>query len=188
MISFFTDDVPDSIESRWDQLISKITPDMERGLKREAYMCLGNLSDVQDVMQEVLIKAAMNYDKLKDDHKLYAWLMTITKRECIAHVSRFSIKSFISRARMLTGFISHTVDIWEHLITDEEKQNLLSALESLDDESRKIVVLKSTTDLSLKEIAEKLHMNYHTTRSKYHRALSLLRDIIQEDEPNERHK
>ncbi len=187
MISFFIEDVPDTIESRWDQLMNKITPEMERGLKREAYMRLGNLSDVQDVMQEVLIKAAMNYDQLKDERKLYAWLMTITRRECFAHISRFSIKAFLSKTRLLTGLISHTVDIWEHLVTDEEKQNLLKALESLDDESRKIVVLKSTTDLSLKEIAEKLCLNYHTTRSKYQRALSLLRDIIREDEANERH-
>ena len=187
MIAFLTDDGPDAIEKHWDQLMSRITPEMQRGLKREAYMRLGNLADVQDVMQEVLIKAATNYDQLKDESKLYAWLVTITKRECFSHISRFSIKAFLNKARLLTGLIGQTVDIWDHLVTDEEKQHLLKALEALDEESRKIVVLKSTTDYSLKEIADKLHLNYHTTRSKYQRALSLLRDIIAEDEPDERH-
>lgn len=186
-VALFTiDDIPDFMEARWDLLMSEITPEMQRALKREAYMRLGNVADVQDVIQEVLIKAVRHYDQLEDKSKLYTWLVTITRRECLSHISRFSIKAFFIKVRLLTVFISQPMDVWDHLINNEEKQHLLKALEELKDESRSIVVLKSTTDLSLNEIAQKLHLNYHTTRSKYRRALSALRDIIQEDTSDER--
>ena len=176
---------PGPIEDRWEWLMRHITPDMERALKREAYRILNNTADVQDVMQEVLIKAVMHYDQLKEERKLFQWLFTITRREAYAHISRFSFQALLSRARLMAGLPDEAAEMGEHLVFDDDMLLLQQALEELDEDSRKIVVMKSATRDTLKTIAKKLGMNYHTARSKYQRALSVLRGRLKEGERDE---
>ncbi len=185
MLSIFMEEEPEPIENRWEWLMCHITPDMERALKREAYRILNNTADVQDVMQEVLIKAAMNYYQLKDERKLFQWLFTITRHEAYAHISRFSFQALINKARLLTGLMNETVEMGEHLVSGDDMRLLQKALEGLDEYSRKIVVMKATTGDSLKIIAIKLGLNYHTVRSKYQRALRTLRNRLKEGEQDE---
>ena len=173
---------PEVMEDRWEWLMRQITPDMERALKREAYRILNNTADVQDVMQEVLIKAVMNCGHLRDKSKLFQWLFTITRHESYAHISKFSFQALINKARLLTGLIEFTAEM-DGRITSEDDMLLLSrALEKLDEDSRKIVIMKSATDDNLKTIALKLGLNYHTVRSKYQRALQVLKKKLQEEE------
>ncbi len=185
MFSIFVAGEPEPIENRWEFIMCQITQDMESALKREAYRILNNTADVQDVMQEVLIKAAMNYYQLKDHRKLFQWLFTITRHEAYAHMNRFSFAALINKARLLTGLIDQTIDMGENLISYDDSLLLKKALEELDDDTRKIVVMKSTTNDTLKVIATKLGMNYHTVRSKYQRALHVLRDRMKEGEQDE---
>ena len=185
MFSFFLAEEPEPIEERWEWLMRHITPDMERALKREAYRILNNTADVQDVMQEVLIKAATNYYQLRDKRKLFQWLFTITRHESYAHISRYSFQALWNKARLLTGLIDEAVEMGEHLASYEDMLLLQKALEELDEDSRKIVVMKSTTEYTLKMIAARLGLNYHTVRSKYQRALHLMRDRLEEGEQDE---
>jgi RNA polymerase sigma factor (sigma-70 family) len=185
MLSFFVAEELEPIENRWEWLMHRITPAMERALKKEAYRILLNTVDVQDVMQEVLIKAAMNYYQLKDEAKIFQWLFTITKREAYAHKSKYSLQALWNNARLITGLFDQVEELGEHLISYEDMNRLAQALSELEDDDRKIVMLKSNTNDTLKEIAQKLGINYHTTRSKYQRALSLLRQRMQEGEQNE---
>ena len=185
MFSFFLAEEPEPIEERWEWLMRHITPDMERALKREAYRILNNTLDVQDVMQEVLIKAAMNYYQLRDERKFFQWLFTITRHEAYAHVSRFSFQALWNKAKLLTGLVDHVQEIGEQLVSYDDMVLLQKALEELDEESRKIVVMKSAGEDTLKIIASKLGLNYHTVRSKYQRALRVLRDRMQEGERDE---
>jgi RNA polymerase sigma-70 factor (ECF subfamily) len=176
---------PEPIEDRWEWLMCHITPEMERALKREAYRILNNTADVQDVMQEVLIKAVMNCNQLRDNRKIFQWLFTILRHEAYAHISKFSFQALLSRARLLTGLIGPGEEMGGQMASYDDMQLLKKALEELDEDSRKIVVMKSTTEDTLKTIALKLGMNYHTVRSKYQRALNVLRNRMQEGEQDE---
>jgi RNA polymerase sigma-70 factor (ECF subfamily) len=146
---------------------------------------LNNTADVQDVMQEVLIKAVMNCDQLRDKRKLFQWLFTITRHEAYAHISKFSFQALVNRAKLLTGLINFTTEMGGQITACEDMLLLEKALKSLDDESRKIVILKAVTDDSLKSIARKLNLNYHTARSKYQRALHILREKLREGEQDD---
>ncbi len=182
MLLFYGAGEPEPIEDRWEWLMCHITPDMERALKREAYRILNNTADVQDVMQEVLIKAVMNCGQLRDKRKIFQWLFTILRREAYAHISKFSFQALLSRARLLTGLIEPHVEMGGQMASHDDMQLLKTALEELDEDSRKIVIMKSTTEDNLKTIALKLGLNYHTVRSKYQRALHTLRESMQEGE------
>lgn len=185
MFLFLGTDEPAPIESNWEWLMRHITPDMERALKREAYRILNNIADVQDVMQEVLIKAAMNCGQLKDKRKLFQWLYTITRHEAYAHTSRYSFQALLNKARLLTGLYDQAADMGGGLTTADDMLLLQKALEELEEDSRKIVIMKSTTNDTLKAIAIKLGLNYHTVRSKYQRALLLLRNRLKEGEQDD---
>jgi RNA polymerase sigma-70 factor (ECF subfamily) len=185
MFLFFGAEEPEPMEDRWEWLLRHITPDMERALKREAYRILNNTADVQDVMQEVLIKAVMNCDQLRDKRKVFQWLFTITRHEAYAHISKFSFAALLSRARLLTGLFDPYVEMGGQFASYDDMQLLQKALEELDEDSRKIVIMKSTTEDNLKSIALKLGLNYHTVRSKYQRALHTLRARMQEEEQDD---
>lgn len=182
MSLFFGAGEPEPMEDRWEWLMCHITPDMERALKREAYRILNNTADVQDVMQEVLIKAVMNCGQLRDKHKLFQWLFTIARHEAYAHISKFSFQALINKARLLTGLTGSNEEIGGQMDSRDDMQVLQKALEELDEDSRKIVVMKSATEDNLKTIAKKLGLNYHTARSKYQRALHVLKKKLQEGE------
>lgn len=185
MFSFFLAEEPEPAEERWEWLMRHITPDMERALKQEAYRILNNTLDVQDVMQEVLIKAAMNCYQLRDERKLFQWLFTITRHEAYAHISKFSFQALWNKAKLLTGFVNQPQEVGERLVSHDDMVLLQKALDGLDEESRKIVVMKSTSEDTLKVIAAKLGLNYHTVRSKYQRALRVLRDRMREAEQDD---
>jgi len=185
MFSFFMAKEPESLEECWEWLMRYVTTDMEKALKQEAYRILNNTADVQDVMQEVLIKAAMNYYQLRDKRKLFQWLFTITRHEAYSHISKYSFQALLNKARLLTRLCNQTMELGEHLVSDEDMHLLKKALGDLDEDSRRIVVLKSTTEDTLKIIAIKLGLNYHTVRSKYQRALSVLRNRMKEGEEDE---
>jgi RNA polymerase sigma-70 factor, ECF subfamily len=185
MFLLFGAEEPEPMEERWEWLMSNITPDMERALKREAYRILNNTADVQDVMQEVLIKAVMNCNQLRDKRKVFQWLFTITRHEAYAHISKFSFAALLSRARLLTGLFDPYVEMGGQIASHDDMLLLQKALEELDEDSRRIVVMKSTTKDTLKTIALKLGLNYHTVRSKYQRALHVLRSRLKEGERDE---
>jgi RNA polymerase sigma-70 factor (ECF subfamily) len=185
MFLIFSAGEPEQMEDRWEWLMHQITSDMERALKREAFRILNNAADVQDVMQEGLIKAVMNCSQLRDKRKLFQWLFTITRHEAYAHISKFSFQALISRARLLTGLIEPNTELGGRISSQDDMLVLNKALEELDEDSRKIVIMKSTTEDTLKTIALKLGMNYHTARSKYQRALHVLKKKLQEGERDE---
>jgi RNA polymerase sigma factor (sigma-70 family) len=130
----------------------------------------------------VLIKAVMNCNQLRDNRKIFQWLFTILRHEAYAHISKFSFQALISRARLLTVLIEPNTELGGRISSQDDMLVLNKALEELDEDSRKIVIMKSTTEDTLKTIALKLGMNYHTARSKYQRALHVLKKKLQEGE------
>lgn len=62
-----------------------------------------------------------------------------------------------------------------YVISKEEKALLYKAMDKLDEESRQIVLLKTSTGMNLKEIANRRCLNYNTVRSKYQRALDSIK-------------
>lgn len=163
----------------WNWFLAQITPKMRHALANEAYRILRNKDDVEDVMQESLIIGCTKCHQLRDETKLFQWMFKIVRRAAYDHQSHFSISRLAERVKDI--FLPLPAHPEELLIDAQEYAILHQAVNSLDEHSRKIVLLKTTTNMNLKEIALQLNLNYNTVRSKYQRALDTLKRCMEEE-------
>ncbi len=157
----------------WNWFLDQITPRMHQALTNEAYSILHNKDDVDDVLQEAMIIGMTKCGQLRDETKLFQWMFKIVRREAYARQSKASVVNIITRIRDIMKTPPIRPDTY--LISKEEKKLLYSAMDKLDEQSRHIVLLKTSTGMNLKEIANQLCLNYNTVRSKYQRALDSIK-------------
>ncbi|MBD8499535.1 RNA polymerase sigma factor [Paenibacillus sp. CAU 1523] len=141
---------------------------------------LRNVSDAEDVCQEVFIKAlASGWEQVE---YLKTWLMRITVNHCLNHLRKN--KSRVMKEKLLLLFQREQVEpsvlvIAEQKEADEEWKQRLA---KLPDKIRVVVTLRYTNDLPLTDIADILHIPVGTVKSRLNRGLKLMRVILDEIE------
>ena len=119
----------------------------------------GEPSMVDDIFQQVWIKANRNWDKYSDQQKLLAWLCRIAHNAVMDHYRR--------NRRMPTVELTETADFTNDTSTEETVDQeafdnaLEKAIEELSDEQREVVELRRK-GMSFKDIAEKQKTNLNT--------------------------
>ncbi len=141
-----------------------------------ALSVLKHAHDAQDVTQDTYVRIWDHAPQYRPQGSPMAWILTITR----------------NLARMKLRQDSRYVDLdesqWEAIpadapnVTPEEKHLLRSALATLGDEERQVVLLHAVTGLKHREIAGLLELPLATVLSKYHRALKKLRNLMEGDD------
>ncbi|MCH5288105.1 MAG: sigma-70 family RNA polymerase sigma factor [Christensenellaceae bacterium] len=172
-------------EERWNWLEQQLDSTTINALYRVAYRILQNPQDAQDVLQESFIRGALNCWQLKDDSSFFAWMYTIVRREANHYKAKPSLRMLVEALREQTGRLYSATNPEKLIVNAELHQQLAREVERLKSPEREIVHLKATTDMNLLQIAQRLGLNYHTTRSKYTRTLKLLQKRLLEDKRHE---
>ena len=135
-----------------------------------AYQKVRNVSDSQDITQEVFLKAFRHLQKLRHPHLFRSWLYTIMSNECKRWLERAAKKR--RREIALEHAVDDSLQIQpEHTVPTEGWQvDLEQAISALSDESRIVVSMFYMGDYSLKEISEFLGVSVNTVKSKLRRA------------------
>lgn len=126
--------------------------------------------DAEDLTQEVFLKLA-NSDSSKIDN-VKSWVYTI---------ARNTITDFYRKKKVYIEEIedSHLVD---ELIDERAIKDLSDCIEpfihKLPEEVRDIMLMTELNNISQKEVAAKLNMNYTTVRSKVQRGRAKLKEIF----------
>ena len=132
----------------------------------------GNKSLVDDIFQQVWIKANRNWDKYSDQQKLLAWLCRIAHNAVMDHYRR--------NRRMPTVELSDTDGFSEYEPADEGHDRVLfenaleDAIQGLSEEQREVVEMRRN-GMSFKDIAEKQKTNLNTALCRMHYAINNLR-------------
>ena len=135
----------------------------------------GDPSMVDDIFQQVWIKANRNWDKYSDQQKLLAWLCRIAHNAVMDHYRR--------NRRMPTVELTETDDFANDSdageMTDRAAFNdaLEQAIMELSDEQREVVELRRN-GMSFKEIADKQKTNLNTALCRMHYAVNNLRSKL----------
>jgi RNA polymerase sigma-70 factor (ECF subfamily) len=137
----------------------------------------GEPSMVDDIFQQVWIKANRNWDKYSDQQKLLAWLCRIAHNAVMDHYRR--------NRRMPTVELTETADFTNDTSTEETVDQeafdnaLEKAIEELSDEQREVVELRRK-GMSFKDIAEKQKTNLNTALCRMHYAVNNLRSKLRD--------
>ena len=141
----------------------------------------GNTEDAKDLLQETFLKAYRFWDKFEQGTNLRAWLFRIMKNTYINlyrkeakepdKVDYNEIEKYYDIIRDQNSIDNDLqTKIFGQLLDDD----VSTALESLPEEFRTVVILCDIEGLSYEEIAEFSQIPVGTVRSRLHRGRKLL--------------
>ena len=149
----------------------------EDAVFRAAYVVLRDADDAADAAQEAFIRAYRGLRGFKAGRRLRPWLMRIAVNQALN-----SLKSKRRRAAVaerLTAEVTPAIpDIDETVIGRERARALWSALESLGERERTVLYLRYFIQMPEGELAEYLGCPAGTVKSRLHRALGKLREVV----------
>lgn len=151
--------------------------------------------DASDVIQETFIEAARALDAYLENPKLpvFIWLRHLTGQKLIqAHrVHLGSQKRAANREQRIFGgapqATSESIAMQlagdftspsQAALKNEARDQLLAALDSMDEIDREILTLRHFEQLSSRETAEIVGMNHEAVRKRYVRALDKMQKIM----------
>lgn len=145
-------------------LLRRAQPDAKRYARR---YCLA--SDVDDAVQEALMRLTQRLPQLRVAAAFSGWVMTTVKRECMR------LAHWVSRHDALDDKVMTRLAYQ----TDEGlRLDISRALESLPQQHRQVVLLRDIEALTLQEIADCTGETLACVKSRLHRARAMVREHL----------
>jgi len=142
------------------------------------YRMVGRREEIEEIAQEIFVKAFLAAAGYHFDAQFGTWLMRIAINHCYDHLrkrraSRLTYFSEMSPEgeQAIVGASEHPVGGGDQLQSDLESRELArKLLGRAPPEDRVILALKELEDLSVEEIAELLSLKTSTVKVRLHRA------------------
>ena len=149
----------------------------ERLIFRNAYLVTGSKDEAKDVLQEVFLSvwnSRGTFDARKG--KITTWLHRITANKCSKNYQNRRKKGVDTISIEGVGLpIMKSMQPEEILISRNEYDKLLEALNSMDYKHRSVMVLRFFHDLPYSDIAKILNIPLGTVKSRLNKALADLK-------------
>ncbi len=134
---------------------------------------------VDDLAQEIFIKAYEALPRFRLDSSFYTWIYRITVNKCRDEMRRRKVRRFLSfqtlvdeANRELTAKLSVPPE------DRDAKEIVALGLQALPEKFRSAIILKDIDGMSYEEIAEVLQCELGTVKSRLSRARSMLRKVL----------
>jgi len=134
---------------------------------------LNNKMDAEDILQESFIKAFNSLGELKNKELFGSWLKRIVINNCISlQRKRKTVFEEIDEEKY--GELAGA----DELKLEVDPAKVHSAIKELPPKARTVLVMRALEAYSHKEIAETLGISVSTSKTQYHRSLSLLNEKL----------
>nr|WP_294682728.1 sigma-70 family RNA polymerase sigma factor [uncultured Anaerotignum sp.] len=148
-----------------------------------ALRMMNHSEDAKDISQEVFLKAYRNIKNFDERSQFSTWLYRITANTCIDEMRKrkgkqsFSLEEELENEEgsMRRQIADEGETPEESLLRQEQKSEILQALDSLSPEHKTAVILRDIKGLSYEEIAELLELSLGTVKSRISRGRSQLK-------------
>lgn len=145
-------------------------------LFHHACYILKDYQQAADVTQEVFIKAMREKRFFLPEFKMKAWLFRVTSNLC------FNIRRDKKRRAAILETVPKPrysdADQLELVFESEKQEHILTAMDHLTENHRKILMLRYYDDLSYAEIADTLEIKLGTVMSRLSRAKRQLMEVL----------
>lgn len=150
-----------------ERLLAASQPD----IRRYAQSQCAEGSDVDDAVQETLWRVYRRIGTLRAVASYSAWVFAIVQREC----NRLW--------RRMWGQVELPPDDHPAFVERPEPElraDLISAIHSLPDRYRDVIVLRDIEEFSIGEIAVELRLTREAVKGRIHRARLMIREYLQD--------
>jgi RNA polymerase sigma-70 factor (ECF subfamily) len=145
----------------------------------------GKEDDAKDLLQDTYLKAYRFIDKYEEGTNAKAWLFRILKNSFINNyrknvrmpdqVEYAEVEEFVDLIKDHTAQSTDLrKDFYDNLLEDE----VVTAMDSLTEEFRTIIILSDLEEMTYEEIAEILEIPLGTVRSRLHRARKAMQEKL----------
>lgn len=122
--------------------------------------------DVEDLVQDVFLKAWLRLRTLRDDSSFGAWLAAIARNRAADHHRRPAIHEEVHE------------DFPANDRKESEALTILAAIQGLPDAYRETLILRLVEGMSGAEIAERTGLTHGSVRVNLHRGMQQLREKL----------
>jgi RNA polymerase sigma factor (sigma-70 family) len=140
-----------------------------------AYRMLGNITEAEDVTQEVFVRAYTQLATYKPAHKFSTWLLSIASHLAIDQLRR---RRFLALPLEDVPLLEWITDLGagpeQSALEGEQHDEIQVYLQRLPGKYRAVIVLRYWYDLSYEEIAQALRLTPALVKARLHRARELL--------------
>lgn len=166
------------------ELFGLLVERYETKLKRYARKFLYQTEDIDDLVQEVMIKTYVNIQSFKTDKRFSPWIYRIAHNEFINAIKKKTkepLPFFDPDTLFPHPVAKETTD--GPLQEQEIKQTVDRYLDQLEAKYREPLILYYLEELSYQEIADILHLPTSTVGVRINRAKAALQKIHQSSNP-----
>lgn len=144
---------------------------------RLIYRIIGKDADIEDIAQEIFLRAYKGLDKFRGDAAFSTWLTRITVNYCLKVLNQRKTKPLLER---LTSFITWSKESSQQSIVElrEQRAVVKHALEQLSPKHKAVVVLLYFEERSCEEISEILGCSVGTVKSRLYHARIKLKKLL----------
>ena len=144
---------------------------------RTAYLVLRDAGDAEDAVQEALVRSYRALGRFRAGSAFRPWLLKIVVNQALSALkSRKRRAAVAEKSAAEGGGAFYSID--ETVIDRERARLVWQALESLREQERVVVYLRYFLALPERELAEYLGCAPGTVKSRLHRALAKLREVV----------
>lgn len=151
-----------------------------------AYRMIGNYDDAGDLAQEAMIRIFKSISNFKEQSSLSTWIYRITTNVCLDEIRKKKNRKVLSLDEEIHA---DDGDMQRQIMSDdplpdelmekkELQQIIISAIESLPEDQRLVIMLRDIQELSYDEIARVLDCPAGTVKSRINRARFALKNVL----------
>lgn len=132
-----------------------------------AWSYVYNHQDIEDILQNTMIKVYENIKSLRDTNLFETWFTTILINECRQCLRK--------RKREV---LQEDIEIHGHY---NDEYNFFQEIHSVDEIFREVIILKYIIGYSQEEISNILDIPMGTVKSRIYRGVQALRNLVEEE-------
>lgn len=152
-------------------------------LLRTAYFLVKDEEAAKDIVQESLLLAWRNLDKLREPTYLRAWLLKIVVNQAMSLKRQLARKAALLRMQLLQQEVDTTIQSAEFQRGRvEDTLDVMQAIGQLPMNQRVVLILFYYHRMTMPEIATMLSVNENTLRKRLQAALQKVRRVLQIEE------
>lgn len=152
---------------------------------RAAYLITRDADEAADAAQDGFLRAYKALPSFRLGQPFRPWLLRI-----VTNLALNRIKSSQRRQYMTERFTQLAIVESDHMSIDgvvikrDQSKRLLQAVSKLDRDQQTLITLRYFLELSENEVAQTLNIPIGTVKSRTHRTLARLREIIRREFPD----
>ena len=148
-----------------------------KSIKNHIYLVTKDITLAEEIMQDTFVVAITQINKFRGDCDIYVWLYSIAKKILYKKLKKEKSKNIVSIDDIE---LADSQEIEEECISNDNKLRLYESIQKLDANTREVMYLRLTGDLTFKEIGTILNKSENWARVTFFRGKQKLskNDII----------